>query len=77
MTARRGVTKGVKGIIPPEVRREEDERNNVLTVYDVNKITNENDVKGAFRRINLDGLKSVRLGGVEWTWDNFRKEFES
>ena len=81
MTARRGVTKGVKGVgqafNPAEY--------NLLTVYDMQKL-DENDPKnkgksveemekGAFRNINLDQLVALRMGGKSYNWDNNRKVF--
>jgi len=77
MTARTGVSKGVKGVDEPEVRKAEDVRNNVLTVYDVNVMdANKNSglpedewTKGAFRRINLAELKTVKLHGSTWNWN--------
>ncbi len=67
MVARRGVKKGVKGVV--KNRREEDEIHNVLTVYDMQKIVPGQDEKGAFRRINLEGLISVTLHRKVWNWD--------
>jgi hypothetical protein len=63
MTARRGVTKGVKGVAVD--RAGEDTRNNVLTVYDMQKLEEGKDDKGAFRRINLDALVSLKHSSVK------------
>jgi len=69
MSARMGVTKGVTGAIPAGVRRDEDARNNVLTVFDMNVIEKTGSEKGAFRRINLEQLQRVSLHGTEWKYD--------
>lgn len=72
MTCRRGVFKGVKGVLPEGHRAAEDDRNQVLTVYDVNKLTPEmiasGEVKGAFRRINLKTLIHLNLHGRRYSW---------
>ncbi len=63
MQCRRHVKVGVKGIIPVGVRKEEDKRNAVLTVYDMQKITdftNEKQKRGAFRRINLETVYRIK-----------------
>ena len=70
MTARMHVTKGVKGVIPAHVRREEDDRNNVLTVYDMQVVESTGSERGAFRRINLSALHSVSLKGERWVMDH-------
>ena len=44
-------------------RKDQDEELNLLTVFDMNKITG-NDVKGAYRRINIDTLVEIRHGGI-------------
>ena len=69
MNARMHVTKGVKGVLPVGHRREEDARNNVLTVYDMNVVEQTGSTKGAFRRINLDQLKSCSLSGTHFQFD--------
>jgi len=67
MQARMHVSKGVKGVLAPGVRKAEDSAHNVLTVYDMQKPTE--DGRGAFRRINLSELVGVRLNGSEYVWD--------
>jgi hypothetical protein len=69
MNARMHVTKGVKGVLAPGQRREEDARNNVLTVYDMNVVESTGSTKGAFRRINLEQLKSCSLSGTHFQFD--------
>ena len=69
MNCRMGVTKGVTGAIPAGVRRAEDARNNVLTVFDMNVIEKTGSEKGAFRRINLEQLQRVSLRGEVYRWD--------
>ena len=69
MNARMHVTKGVKGVLAPGQRREEDARNNVLTVYDMNVVERTGSTKGAFRRINLEQLKSCTLSGTHFQFD--------
>jgi hypothetical protein len=73
MTARRGVTKGVKGVAVD--RAGEDTRNNVLTVYDMQKLEEGKDDKGAFRRINLDALVSLKHKGKQYAYAVARQEF--
>ena len=75
MSARMGVKKGVKGVLPKGQRKAEDAANSVLTVFDMNADkgalhTFDDGKKGAFRRINLDGLQSVSLKGTRYEWDN-------
>lgn len=69
MVARTGVQKGVKGVIAPEVRKAEDAENNVLTVYDMAVLEAGKDEKGAFRRINLSDLLTVKLHGKTYNWN--------
>jgi len=47
------------------VRAESDAANNVITVYDMQKKDRDGN-KGAFRRINLNGVESIKAGGVEY-----------
>lgn len=77
MSARRGVKVGVKndaGTNGAWNRVNNDIQNNVLTVYDMNKV-NENESngdepsKGAFRRISLDRLDYVKVKGVKYLYD--------
>lgn len=72
MQCRRGVSKGVKGV---RSNAEGDFNNNVLTVYDVAKVTQGGDTKGAFRRINLAALRSASVGGTRYSWDTVRNCF--
>ena len=67
MLCRMHVTKGVKGVLAPGQRKSEDQAHSVLTVYDMAKVT-ENSVKGAFRRINLAQLISVKIEGVRYNY---------
>lgn len=73
MQARRKVSALIKDAdtrLAKGVRAVEDARNNVLTVYDMAKvIVNEDgeDVRGAFRRINLDTIIYAKIGGTEYT----------
>jgi len=46
------------------VRKAEDEKNQVLTVYDMNKV--EDGERGQFRRINLKTIKKVKVDGTEY-----------
>lgn len=49
-------------------RVSEDERHNVLTVYDFNADRRSNALKGGYRRINLDTLKWVQIDGHKITF---------
>lgn len=69
MLCRTGVTKGVKGILPPGHRDAEDARCNVLTVYDIHA-ESYYDTKGAFRRINLEQIVSVSICGNKYSYSN-------
>lgn len=68
-------------------RKALDAMHKVLTVYDVNKledkestvlldidgnVVNKKD-RGAFRRINLDGLKKAKINGVSYIFDEDKK----
>lgn len=77
MNARMGVTKGVTGAIAPGVRREEDARNNVLTVFDMNVVERTGSEKGAFRRINLEQLQRVTLRGQTFNWNPETRRLEA
>ena len=44
-------------------RKEQDEEHDLITVYDMNKVVGDN-VKGAYRRINIDTLVEIRHGGI-------------
>jgi hypothetical protein len=70
MQARMHVRKGVKGVLAPGQRKAEDAANNVLTVYDMQVVEKTGSTKGAFRRINLEQLKSCRLMGASFNWNN-------
>ena len=52
--------------LDPGVRRAEDTANNIITAYDVTKLDDTGE-KGAFRRINLNGVESVRALGKTYT----------
>ena len=69
MNCRRGVTKGVKGVLPPGHRAAEDARNQVLTVYDMQKYVEGQDNKGAFRRINLADMLALKMDGKSYVFD--------
>jgi len=81
MSARRGVSKGVKGVGQPY----KPEDHNLLTVYDMTKLdpkaphnqgkTEDELQKGAFRNINLDALVALRMGGKAFDWDHASKKF--
>lgn len=71
MQCRRGVKKGVKGTVKND-RKFEDQVNNVLTVYDMNKVE-ERGERGAFRRINLETVKSLRIKGTEYIVEDMVK----
>lgn len=47
------------------VRAGSDAANNVITVYDMQKKDRDGN-KGAFRRISLDGVESIKASGVEY-----------
>ena len=72
MQARMHVTKGVKGVLAPGQRKAEDAAHGVLTVYDMAKVT-ESNTKGAFRRINLAQLVSVKLQGTAYNWSESKQ----
>jgi hypothetical protein len=69
MNARMHVSKGVKGALPKGQRKAEDARCNVLTVYDMNVVEKTGSTKGAFRRINLEQLKSCSLSGTHFQFN--------
>lgn len=71
MNCRRGVTKGVKGVGLSYNPAEK----NLLGVYDMQAIESGKDEKGAFRMINLESLKTLKLGGKAYDWNNESKEF--
>ena len=69
MNARMHVQKGVTGALPKGQRKAEDARCNVLTVYDMNVVERTGSTKGAFRRINLEQLKSCSLHGTRFQFN--------
>ena len=69
MNARMHVQKGVTGALPQGQRKAEDTRCNVLTVYDMNVVERTGSTKGAFRRINLDQLKTCSLHGTRFRFN--------
>ena len=70
MQCRIGVTKGVKGVLPQGHRRAEDDRCNVLTVFDMVAVRKTGN---GFRRINLEGLQYIAINGSKYNWNNNRK----
>lgn len=81
MSARRGVSKGVKGV----GQAYDPKAYNLLTVYDMQKMDpkapqnqgkSEDEMqKGAFRNINLDALVALRMGGKSYDWIHAQKKF--
>jgi hypothetical protein len=71
MNCRRGVSKGVKGTGMKYNPRERD----LLTVYDMQKINEGTDEKGAFRMVNLSDLVSLKLGGKTYGWNAGKRVF--
>lgn len=75
MSARRGVTKGVKNDTSTNGswnRVAQDKAHQVLTCYDMNKVDETKPVeesKGAHRRIPLTRLKKVKLAGTKYTFN--------
>lgn len=75
MSARRGVKKGVKNDSSANGswnRKNNDAMHNLLTVYDMNKVDENKPVeesKGAFRRIPLERLISVKMNGEVFIFD--------
>ena len=63
MSARLGVNKGIKG---KAQRKEEDERFNLLTVFDLNADRKSNSEKGGYRRINLRTVKILTINGTKY-----------
>lgn len=71
MNCRRGVQKGVKGVglaFDPKAK-------NLLVVYDMQKINEGSDEKGAFRMINLSDLKTLKMDGASYDWDHASQMF--
>lgn len=71
MNCRRGVQKGVKGVGLAFDPKEK----NLLVVYDMQKINEGSDEKGAFRMINLSDLKSLKMDGASYDWDHVSQTF--
>ena len=71
MNCRRGVTKGVKGVGLAYDPAEK----NLLGVYDMQAIEDGKDEKGAFRMINLETLKTLKMNGKAYDWNTETKEF--
>jgi hypothetical protein len=67
MTCRLKVKKGVKGVGHSFNPREK----NLLCVYDMQKIEEGKDEKGAFRMINLEDVYWIKIKGQTYT---FREE---
>ncbi len=86
MTARRGVRKGVKndpGTNGAWNRKALDAMHDILTVYDVNKLPDDSAVvigddgkpvdtrqRGAFRRINIPGIRQIKVHGKRYQFKN-------
>lgn len=72
MLCRRGVGKYVKGVLPEGQRQAEDERNSVLTVWDVGvyqskrKEGMEQEIAGeqSYRRINMADVKCISIASI-------------
>lgn len=81
MSARRGVSKGVKGV----GQSYDPKAHNLLTVYDMQKMDpkaphnqgkSEDEMqKGAFRNINLEALVALRMGGKAYDWNHQKGVF--
>lgn len=71
MNCRRGVQKGVKGV----GLKFDPAQKDLLVVFDMQKINEGKDEKGAFRMINLSDLKSLRMDGNKYDWDNATQTF--
>ncbi|MNK46288.1 hypothetical protein D3C87_650700 [compost metagenome] len=71
MNCRRGVQKGVKGV----GLKFDPKEKNLLVVYDMHKIEQGSDEKGAFRMINLSDLKTLKMGGKAYDWDHASQTF--
>lgn len=76
MTARMAVKKNVTMNSDPVKRKQEDRDNNVLTCFDMNKV-DEGNVRGAFRRINLENLLRVKMQGTEYFYNPVSKMLEA
>lgn len=66
MLCRLGVKSYTKGVVKPEDRRKEDDNNQVLTVYDMTKWKEGQTEEQAYRRINIAGLKSLKINGIKY-----------
>jgi len=71
MNCRRGVQKGVKGVGMAYNPAEK----NLLVVYDMQKLEEGKDEKGAFRMINLSDLKTLKMNGAVYNWDADTQNF--
>jgi len=71
MNCRRNVQKGVTG----KGLKFDPKEKNLLVVYDMQKITEGKDEKGAFRMVNLSDLQSLKMDGKSYNWDNVKQEF--
>lgn len=59
-------------------RKDNDKAHNVLTCYDTNVIDPDKDEsgnRGAFRRINLDGILECKVHGVRYKFDKEKNLF--
>jgi len=63
--------------LPPGARAHNDAKHGVLTVYDMCK-RDKDGVRGAFRRINLDGVVEIRHNKNVYfpVWDDVNQEWE-
>ncbi|AUZ95421.1 hypothetical protein FDI40_gp664 [Agrobacterium phage Atu_ph07] len=64
MRCKRGVTEGLKGV----GQTYSPEEKGLFTVYDVEK--------SGYRNVDLKNIKSVKLGGVEYVWNEGTTTFE-
>lgn len=71
MNCRRGVKKGVKGVglkFDPKEKQ-------LMVVYDMQKINEGKDEKGAFRMINMADLQTLKMDGNTYNWDMVTQTF--
>jgi len=64
MNCRRGVSKGVKGV---GLGFDPDEKG-LLVVWDMQKLEEGATEKGAFRMINLEDLRELKMQGKRYAW---------
>ncbi len=77
MTCRRGVKRGVTG----EGLKFDPRAYALLPVFDMNKVTRDAEgqpvEKGAYRMVNLEHLLTLKLGGVEYDFNQADRAFVS